>query len=243
MVRCRARRRSRGVGARRADGRLQAPLPRGRPGRQRRRDLQDHHRGLPRPAGGACRTLFDDVLDQLAEPSYEEDGILFGPFYDGNEGTALYNSEFRPFQSPAPFLFVRHTVLSDWKFFLEDDALLDRWARHFGPSATAALGEELRRLPWRTRKTRPETARSSLRQWIRTPDVWARPHHARLRKSGGLRDTTPCIPEVADDTWLYNAVDVTASRLAKGFGSPEFSPRFPRGRSTVRRRSRFETKG
>jgi hypothetical protein len=102
---------------------------------------------LPAERAGA---LFGGVLGQLAEPSYEEDGILFGPFYDGNEGTALYNSDFRPFQSPVPFLFVRHTVLSDWKFFVDDDALLDRWARHFGPSATATLGKELRRLPWRT---------------------------------------------------------------------------------------------
>jgi hypothetical protein len=101
---------------------------------------------LPAERAGA---LFDDVLEQLAEPAYEENGIIFGPFFPGNEGTALYNPDFRPFQSPAPFLFVRHTVLGDWKFFLDDDALLDRWARHFGPSATAALGEELRRLPWR----------------------------------------------------------------------------------------------
>ena len=102
---------------------------------------------LPAERAGA---LFDDVLDQLATPAYEEDGILFGPFYDGNEGTAIYNPDFRPFQPPVPFLFVRHTVLSDWKFFVEDDASLERWARHFGPSAAIALGEELRRLPWRT---------------------------------------------------------------------------------------------
>jgi hypothetical protein len=30
--------------------------------------------------------VFDDVLEQLAVPSYAEDGILFGPFYEGNEG-------------------------------------------------------------------------------------------------------------------------------------------------------------
>jgi hypothetical protein len=96
--------------------------------------------------------LFNDVLGQLAGPSYEEDGIIFGPFYHGNEGTAVYNSSFRPFQSPVPFLFVRHTVLSDWKFFVDDPDLLDRWARHFGPSATGALAEELRRLPWRVRR-------------------------------------------------------------------------------------------
>ena len=93
--------------------------------------------------------LFDDVLGQLAAPSYEEDGIIFGPCYKGNEGTAIYNSSFRPFQSPGPFLFVRHTVLSDWKFFVDDDDLLDRWARRFGAAGTATLANELRRLPWR----------------------------------------------------------------------------------------------
>jgi hypothetical protein len=100
---------------------------------------------LPAERAGA---LFTDVLGQLAAASYEEDGIIFGPFYEGNEGTAVYNPSFRPFQSPIPFLFVRHTVLSDWKFFIDDDALIGRWARHFGPAGTAALAEELRRLPW-----------------------------------------------------------------------------------------------
>ena len=93
--------------------------------------------------------LFGDVLEQLAVPSYAEGGIVFGPFYDGNEGTALYNSSFRPFQSPVPFLFVRHTVISDWKFFLDNEDLLNLWARRFGESAVHALADELRRLPWR----------------------------------------------------------------------------------------------
>ena len=100
------------------------------------------------PAEGAAG-LFKDVLGQLAGSSYEEDGIIFGPFYEGNDGTAIYNSSFRPFQSPVPFLFVRNTVLSDWKFFVDDPDWLDRWARRFGPSATRALAEELRRRPWR----------------------------------------------------------------------------------------------
>ena len=92
--------------------------------------------------------VFDGVLQQLAVPSYAEDGILFGPFYEGNEGTAIYNSSFRPFQSPVPFLFVRHTVISDWKFFLDNEDLLNLWARRFGESAVHALADELRRLPW-----------------------------------------------------------------------------------------------
>jgi hypothetical protein len=93
--------------------------------------------------------VFDDVLEHLAVPSYVEDGILFGPYYEGNEGTAIYNSSFRPFQSPVPFLFVRHGVTSDWKFFLDDDEWLNLWARRHGESGAQALAQELRRLPWR----------------------------------------------------------------------------------------------
>jgi hypothetical protein len=96
--------------------------------------------------------VFDDVLEHVAVPAYAEDGIVFGPFYEGNEGTAIYNSSFRPFQSPVPFLFVRHTVLSDWKFFLDKENWLNLWARRFGQSAVHALAEELRRLPWRVER-------------------------------------------------------------------------------------------
>ena len=93
--------------------------------------------------------VFDDVLQHLGVPSYAEDGIVFGPFYEGHEGTAIYNSSFRPFRSPVPFLFVRHGVISDWKFFLDNEDWLNLWARRFGESAVHALAEELRRLPWR----------------------------------------------------------------------------------------------
>jgi hypothetical protein len=96
-----------------------------------------------------AKGLFADVLKEHAVPSYVEDGILFGPFYEGNEGTAIYNSGFRPFQSPMPFLFVRYGVISDWKFFLDNDDWLNRWAHRYGESGAQALAEELRRLPWR----------------------------------------------------------------------------------------------
>ena len=49
-----------------------------------------------------AKGLFDDVLKQLAVASFVESGIVFGPFYEGNEGTAIYNASFRPFQSPLP---------------------------------------------------------------------------------------------------------------------------------------------
>jgi hypothetical protein len=96
--------------------------------------------------------VFGDVLQHLAVPSYAEDGILFGPFYEGNEGAAIYNSGFRPFQSPVPFLFVRHGVISDWKFFLDNEDWRNLWAHRYGESAVQALAEELRQLPWRARR-------------------------------------------------------------------------------------------
>jgi hypothetical protein len=84
--------------------------------------------------------VFDDVLQHLGVPSYAEDGIVFGAFYEGHEGTAIYNSSFRPFRSPVPFLFVRHGVISDWKFFLDNEDWLNLWARRLEhPQSTLLL--------------------------------------------------------------------------------------------------------
>lgn len=99
-----------------------------------------------------AQAIFDDVQEQLAVSSYAEAGVLFGPFYKGNAGTAIYNPNFRPFQSPVPFLFVRVGVVSDWKFFLDNEELLGLWARRFRESAVHALADELRRLPWNARR-------------------------------------------------------------------------------------------
>ena len=96
-----------------------------------------------------AKGLFDDVLKQLAVPSYVEDGLVMGGFYENNEVTAIYNRGFRPFTPPVPFLLVRHAVISDWKFFLDNDDWLNRWVHRYGEAGARALAEELRRLPWR----------------------------------------------------------------------------------------------
>ena len=104
------------------------------------------------PADRAGEFL-DEVLEHLAVPSYADDGFVMGGFYEGNEGTAIYNSSFRPFTSPVPFLLVRQAVISDWKFFLDDQDWLDLWAHRYGESGVQALAEELRRMPWRREAT------------------------------------------------------------------------------------------
>lgn len=101
------------------------------------------------PAAHA-KGIFDAVQQELGVTSYVEDGILFGPYYQGNAAPAIYNQGFRPFESPVPFMFVRHGVLADWKFFLDDDNWLGLWARRYGEPAVHALADELRRLAWRS---------------------------------------------------------------------------------------------
>jgi hypothetical protein len=100
-------------------------------------------------SAGRAKDFFDEVVQHHAVPSYVEDGFVMGGFYEGNGGTAIYNASFRPFISPVPFLLVRRAVISDWKFFLDNEGWLNLWARRYGESGVRALAEELRRLPWR----------------------------------------------------------------------------------------------
>lgn len=103
------------------------------------------------PAAQA-KDFFSGVLQQIGVPSYVDDGLVMGPFYEGNDGTAIYNANFRPFTSPVPFLLMRRADISDWKFFLNNEDWLRLWARRYGESAVEALADELRHLPWRARR-------------------------------------------------------------------------------------------
>jgi hypothetical protein len=95
--------------------------------------------------------FFDQALRDLAVPSYVADGFVMGGSFEGNEAGAIYNPSFLPFTSPVPFLLIRQAVTSDWKFFLDDDAWLERWAERHGGAGAEAVARELRQLPWRAR--------------------------------------------------------------------------------------------
>jgi hypothetical protein len=97
-----------------------------------------------------AKDLFGEVLTQVAVPSYAKDGVVLGPFYKSNEATAIHNRSFRPFTPPVPFLLMRHAVVGDWEFFLDNEDWLSVWARRFGESAVKALAERLRRTDWRS---------------------------------------------------------------------------------------------
>lgn len=100
------------------------------------------------PAAHA-KDFLGGVLQQISVPSYAGDGLVMGPFYEGNDGTALYNPSFRPFTSPVPLLLMRRAVISDWKFFLNNEEWLRLWARRYGEAGVEALASVVRSLPWR----------------------------------------------------------------------------------------------
>ncbi|KQV78115.1 DUF6875 domain-containing protein [Rhizobium sp. Root1220] len=102
-------------------------------------------------SAGEAKTILSDVLQQLAVPSYVDDGLVLGGFYGTNDGRALYNPEFRPFTAPIPFLLIRPAVIDDWKFSLEDEDWMRRWSHRFREAAVLSLANELRHLPWRER--------------------------------------------------------------------------------------------
>jgi hypothetical protein len=105
-----------------------------------------------------ARSIFDVVLQRLALRSYQHDGVLFGPYYEGNDVPALHNPSFRPFESPVPFVFVRSPVKGDWEFFLDNDDLMSAWAHRYGESGVLSLAAELRRFPWRSETHRSKDA-------------------------------------------------------------------------------------
>ena len=97
-----------------------------------------------------ARDYFDGAqIQQLKRLSYVEDGVVLGDFHERNEGSAIRNPSFQPFKSPVPFLLMRHAVVSDWMFFLDNEDWFGFWERRFGESAVHALAEELRRTNWR----------------------------------------------------------------------------------------------
>ena len=97
-----------------------------------------------------AKTYMDDVqVQELKRVFYADDGIVIGDFHARNEGTAIRNPSFRPFKAPVPFLLMRHAVVSDWMFFLDNDDWLRSWAHRFGEAALPTLAEQLRRTNWR----------------------------------------------------------------------------------------------
>jgi hypothetical protein len=92
----------------------------------------------------------DVQIQELTKPWYADDGVVLDPKFNAlNDGSAIHNPRFHPFRSPVPFFLIRHAVISDWMFFLDNEDWLSVWARRFGESAVPALAGALRRTNWR----------------------------------------------------------------------------------------------
>jgi Domain of unknown function (DUF6875) len=92
-------------------------------------------------------------IQHLKRLSYVEDGVVLREFHEGNDGSAIRKLSFQPIKAPLPFLLMRLAVISDWKFFLDDEDWLSWWARRFGESGVLAFAEERRRTNWRRLKS------------------------------------------------------------------------------------------
>jgi hypothetical protein len=98
-----------------------------------------------------AKGLLDDVrMQNRKRLSYAEDGVVTGEFHASNEGSAIRNPSFHPFQSPVPFVLMRHGVVGDWMFFLDNEDWRHLWARRFGEAAVQSLADALRRTGWRS---------------------------------------------------------------------------------------------
>jgi GGDEF domain-containing protein len=79
-----------------------------------------------------------DVIDSLQlelKPQFVEEGLMFGQFHPRCEVPGMRNPAFRPLQSPVAMLVIRHMVLTDLLFLLDDEAYLEAYLRRFGQSA------------------------------------------------------------------------------------------------------------
>ena len=97
-----------------------------------------------------AQDVFDEVLKAAGSSVVCGPSNSLWPVLRRKRGDCgLQLPRFRPFQSPVPFLFVRYGVISDWKFFLDDEEALNRWARQYGEYTVPTLAKELRRTNWR----------------------------------------------------------------------------------------------
>ncbi len=87
----------------------------------------------------ALRAVADWIETFVARPNEDLGRAGLGEFHERNEGSAIRNLSFHPFKAPVPFLLMRHAVISDWMFFLDNEDWLGFWARRFGESPQSRL--------------------------------------------------------------------------------------------------------
>ncbi len=77
-----------------------------------------------------CKEFIDDVQQQLKR-DFVSKGLMIGQFHANCQESGLWNSSFRPLQSPLPMLVIRNMVVSDYPFLAHDEQMLQAWMRQF----------------------------------------------------------------------------------------------------------------
>ncbi len=77
-----------------------------------------------------------DIVQQKLKPEFVAKGLMIGQFHPSCPEPGLWNSEFRPLQSPVPMLAIRHMVQSDFPFLKHDEQLISSYRSVFGDATS-----------------------------------------------------------------------------------------------------------
>jgi hypothetical protein len=77
-----------------------------------------------------CKELIDNIQQQL-KLDFVSRGLMIGQFHANCQESGLWNSAFRPLQSPFPMLVIRNMVISDYPFLEHDQEMIRAWTLQF----------------------------------------------------------------------------------------------------------------
>ena len=107
--------------------------------------------------GAEAQAVVDETQARL-KPQYVAEGLMLGEFHSGPpQKGGLWNPDFRPLHSPVPLLAIRHMVVTDLPFLIDDTAALGSYLERFGSTAPPALRQRAVEAAARTGLTPEET--------------------------------------------------------------------------------------
>lgn len=83
-------------------------------------------------------SLIGQVQRRLKD-KFVSQGLMIGQFYPGCEEPGIWNSRFKPMQSPFALLAIRHMVSNDFPFLIEKADWVADYLKRFAPDIPASI--------------------------------------------------------------------------------------------------------
>ncbi|TSE00404.1 hypothetical protein FOS14_08275 [Skermania sp. ID1734] len=84
-----------------------------------------------------------DTIQRTLKPDFVREGMMIGQFYPTCSEPGLWNSDFRPLQSPRPLIAIRQMVSSDFPFLSSDRSWIETYLRRYAPTVPSLVRSEL----------------------------------------------------------------------------------------------------